>query len=52
MVDKISRFIFFLIVILVLVSVLATYIKFVVLSDFEIIDDLEETSEVVEDEGL
>lgn len=42
MVDKISRSIFLLIIILAVFSVAATYVRYVVLNDFEIINDIEE----------
>ncbi len=41
MVDKISKYIFLLLGILVVFSVAATYFRFVVLNDFEIVNDLE-----------
>lgn len=53
MVDKISKCIFLLIVILSVASVSAAYYRFVVLDDFEIINDLEEEDyEIIEEESL
>lgn len=44
MVDKKSKIVFISMIVLALISILATYYKFVVLKDFEIINDIGEVS--------
>lgn len=45
MLDKKSKALYMVLVLLILLSISATYYKFMILRDFEIVNDLDEVSE-------